>query len=52
MEFMEDCKGVLKQGYLADVVVLDSDLEDTAPHKMGPVKPVMTVCDGRVVFEI
>jgi predicted amidohydrolase YtcJ len=52
MEFMEDRKGVLKQGYLADIVVLDSDLEDTAPDKIRHVKPVMTVCDGRVVFEV
>ena len=51
MEFMEDRKGVLKAGYLADVVVLDSDLEKTAAHEMRNVKAVMTVCDGRVVWE-
>ena len=51
MEFMEDRKGMLKEGYLADVVVLDSNLKDTAPGKMRTVKPVMTVCDGRVVWE-
>ena len=51
MEFMEDRKGMLKKGYLADVVVLDSDLEDTDPDKMRNVKAVMTVCDGRVVWE-
>jgi predicted amidohydrolase YtcJ len=52
MEFMENRKGILKAGYLADVVVLDSDLEDTAPNKFRNVKPIMTVCDGRVVWEI
>jgi predicted amidohydrolase YtcJ len=52
MEFMEDRKGMLKNGYLADIVVLDADLEDTAPTKIHAVKPVMTICDGRVVFEI
>ena len=26
-EFMEDRKGTLKDGYLADVVVLDADME-------------------------
>ncbi len=51
MEFMEDRKGMLKTGYLADVLVLDSDLENTAPDNIRNVKPVMTVCDGRVVFE-
>ena len=29
MEFMEDRKGMLKEGYLADVVVLDADMERT-----------------------
>jgi predicted amidohydrolase YtcJ len=52
MEFMEDRKGMLKTGYLADVVVLDSDLEDTAPDKMQNVKAAMTLCNGRVVWEI
>jgi predicted amidohydrolase YtcJ len=51
MEFMEDRKGVLKVGYLADVVLLDADLEDTVPDRVRHVKPVMTVCDGRVVWE-
>jgi predicted amidohydrolase YtcJ len=52
MEFMEDRKGVLRVGYLADVVVLNADMESTAPDEMKNVKAVMTVCDGRVVFEI
>jgi predicted amidohydrolase YtcJ len=52
MEFMEDRKGVLKEGYLADVIVLNADMESTAPDEMKNVKPVLTVCDGKVVFEI
>jgi predicted amidohydrolase YtcJ len=51
MEFMEDRKGMLKQGYLADIAVLDSNLEATLPHNISKAKPVMTICDGRVVFE-
>jgi predicted amidohydrolase YtcJ len=51
MEFMEDRKGVLKKGYLADVIVLNADVEKVAADEMRNVKPVMTVCDGRVVFE-
>lgn len=50
-EFMEDRKGTLKDGYLADVVVLDSDLEATARDQVGHVRPVVTICDGRVSFE-
>ena len=51
MDFTEDRKGMLKVGYLADIAVLNSDLERTAAEEMDGVKPVMTVCDGRVVFE-
>lgn len=49
-EFAEDRKGMLRAGYFADVVVLDGDLESTAPEEVGTVKPVMTICDGRVTF--
>ncbi len=51
MDFTEDRKGMLKVGYLADIAVLNSDLERTAAEEMDRVKPVMTVCDGRVVWE-
>jgi predicted amidohydrolase YtcJ len=51
MEFMEHRKGMLKAGYLADVAVLDADMEKLLSHEISQVKPVMTICDGRVVFE-
>ena len=51
MEFMEDRKGMLKDGYLADVVILDTDIERTPPAAIGAIKPVATICNGRVVFE-
>lgn len=51
MEFMEDRKGMLKPGYLADVIVLDSDIEATPADRVGRVKPITTICDGRVTFE-
>ena len=51
MDFTEDRKGMLKLGYLADIAVLDHDLERTPADQMSNVKPVMTICDGRVVFE-
>ncbi len=50
MDFTEDRKGMLKVGYLADIAILDKDLEATQPEQMDSVKPVMTICDGRVVF--
>jgi predicted amidohydrolase YtcJ len=50
-EFMEHAKGTLKEGYLADVVVLDADMEATAPDQIVKVRPQVTICDGRVTFE-
>ena len=51
MEFMEDAKGTLKEGYLADVVVLDADMEQTPKDQVAEVRPLVTICDGRVTFE-
>jgi predicted amidohydrolase YtcJ len=51
MEFMEDRKGMIKEGYLADVAVLNSNMENTPPHQISAIKPIITVCDGRIVFE-
>ncbi len=51
MEFMEDRKGILKVGHYADIAVLNRDMEKTPADEMGMVKPVLTICDGRVVYE-
>ncbi len=51
MEFREHAKGTLKEGYLADVVVLDADMEATPKDQIAQVRPVSTICDGRVTFE-
>lgn len=51
MEFMEDRKGTLKEGFLADIAILDSDLEKTPPEDIAEVRARMTICDGRVTFE-
>jgi hypothetical protein len=50
-EFMEHEKGQLKPGMLADMVLLSADLEKTLPEEVASVKPVLTMVDGRVVFE-
>jgi predicted amidohydrolase YtcJ len=51
MEFMDDRKGMLKEGYLADVIVLDHDIERMPADSLGEVQVNTTICDGRVVFE-
>lgn len=49
--FMEGKTGVLKEGMLADICVLPVDLQRTDPAAFKGIRPRMTVCDGRVVFE-
>lgn len=51
VEFMEDRKGQLKPGYLADIVMLDQDIEACPLDKVADVKPVLTICDGRITYE-
>jgi hypothetical protein len=51
VEFMEDRKGVLKPGYLADIVVLDNDIELVSSEAIGEIKPVLTICDGKISYQ-
>jgi predicted amidohydrolase YtcJ len=50
-EFAEHKKGKLVAGMLADVVMLDGDIEATAAAEISKLKPLLTICDGRVTFE-
>lgn len=50
-EFAENRKGSLRPGFLADVVVLSGDIEATAPEALHTLRPLATLCDGRITFE-
>lgn len=50
-EFQEDVKGQLKVGMLADLVLLDCDVFEVGVDEIRHVRPKMTICDGKVVFE-
>ena len=50
-EFAEDKKGKLAEGYLADVIVLNGNIETTPAHEIAELKPVATICDGKIVYE-
>ncbi|MBM2712212.1 amidohydrolase [Mesorhizobium caraganae] len=50
-EFAEHRKGVLKPGYMADLVVLSADIEKTAPAELHKVRPVTTICGGKVTYQ-
>lgn len=43
--------GTLKEGMLADIVVLDRNLFDVSEDEYLDMMPVMTMVDGKIVFE-
>jgi predicted amidohydrolase YtcJ len=51
VEFAEDRKGMLKEGYLADLVLLDGDIEAVPANTIRELKVRTTVCDGRVTYQ-
>ena len=51
VEFMENEKGQIREGYLADMVLFSHDLFEVKPEDIMTAQPVMTMIDGRVVFE-
>src|SRR5439155_22428318 len=50
-EFAEKVKGTLTPGKLADLVMLDRDIYAGAPSEIDRARVVLTVMDGRVVWE-
>jgi predicted amidohydrolase YtcJ len=50
-EFQEHVKGTLTPGKLADLVLLDRDIFKMDPNQLDQVKVLLTVVDGKVVWE-
>jgi predicted amidohydrolase YtcJ len=50
-EFQEKEKGTITTGKLADLVVLSRDIFKIDPKEIDKTKVVMTLMDGRVVYE-
>src|SRR5690242_865693 len=50
-EFQENVKGSITTGKLADLVLLDRDIFKIDPNEIENVKVVLTMVDGRVVYE-
>ncbi len=50
-EFQEPEKGRLRPGFLADFVLLSAHLFATPDEEIATVHPVLTVCDGRIVYQ-
>lgn len=50
-EFQENVKGSISVGKLADFIVLSDDVFKMNPIEIGKAKVLMTVMDGKVVYE-
>jgi predicted amidohydrolase YtcJ len=50
-EFQEHEKGTIAPGKLADLVILSRNIFKIDPNEIDKVKVVMTIMDGRVVYE-
>jgi len=50
-EFQEQEKGTIAPGRLADLVILSGDIFAIDPKEIENVKVMMTIMDGRVVYE-
>ena len=50
-EFQEGVKGTITPGKLADLVILSSDIFKIDPKEIDKVRVVLTMVDGRVVYE-
>ena len=50
-EFQENMKGTLEPGKLADFVILSDDIFTIDPVKIRDVKVIVTVVDGKVVYQ-
>ncbi|MCD4768896.1 MAG: amidohydrolase [Bacteroidales bacterium] len=50
-QFMEDRKGMIRESYMADIVVTDRDLLEIGEDQIMQTKVVMTIVGGKVVYQ-
>ncbi len=48
---MESKLGSLERGKLADLVVLDKDYMDVSDEELKKIKSVLTVVDGKIIYD-
>jgi len=49
-QFMEDRKGMIKPGYMADIVITDKDLLSIPENEIMKTKVDYTITGGKVVY--
>ena len=52
VEFAEDRRGMLRAGYLADLVLLDADIMAASVNSIQRLTVRLTLCDGEITHEI
>ena len=50
IEFAEESRGRIKEGYAADVVLLDRDIFTVAPEEIKDIRPLITMTGGKLTF--
>jgi len=50
-QFMEEEKGRIQEGYLADLVVLDKDIFTCDTQNIIKIRPILTMIDGEIVYK-
>lgn len=51
-EFQEQHKGQVRADFLADLVLVNADMFAAPPESIGAMKSLVTMCDGRIVYEM
>jgi predicted amidohydrolase YtcJ len=50
-QFMEERKGIIKAGFLADIVITDKDLLTIPENEIMKTRVDYTITGGKVVYE-
>jgi predicted amidohydrolase YtcJ len=50
-DHMEDIKGSIEAGKLADLCVLDEDILTVDPHQIKDIRTLMTIIGGKIVYD-
>ena len=51
LDRMEDIKGSIEVGKVADFCIIGDDILTADPHQIGKIPVLMTIVDGRIVFD-
>jgi len=50
-DHMDNIKGSIEAGKLADLCVLDEDILTVEPHKIKDIRTIMTIIGGKIVYD-